>query len=76
MIQKCSKFQADLLQSVRDIKAGRVGRVHLVGLTAAAQARIKSGLSQTGFADLLGSSAKPYKTGNKAAPSPVAQLTP
>ncbi len=37
------QFQADLLQSVRDMKAGRVGRVHRVELTAAAQARIKSG---------------------------------
>ena len=40
------QFQADLLQSVRDMKAGRV---HRIELTAAAQARIKSGLSQAGF---------------------------
>jgi putative transcriptional regulator len=52
------QFQADLLQSVCDMKAGRVGRVHRVALTAAAQARIKSGLSQTGFAELLGVSVK------------------
>ncbi len=52
------QFQADLLQSVRDMKAGRAGRVHYVELTAAAQARIKSGLSQTGFAELLGVSIK------------------
>jgi putative transcriptional regulator len=52
------QFQADLLQSVRDMKAGRAGRVHHVELTAAAQARIKSGLSQTRFAELLGVSIK------------------
>ena len=52
------QFQADLLQSVRDLKAGRAGRVHRVELTAAAQARIKSGLSQTDFAELLGVSIK------------------
>ena len=52
------QFQADLLQSVRDMKAGRVGRVHRVELTTAAQARIKSGLTQTGFAELLGVSIK------------------
>ena len=52
------QFQADLLQSVRDMKAGRVGRVHRLELTPAAPARIKSGLSQTGFAELLGVSIK------------------
>lgn len=52
------QFQADLLQSVRDMKAGRVGNAHRIELTAAAQARIKSGLSQTGFAQLLGVSIK------------------
>ena len=52
------QFQADLLQSVRDMKAGRVGRVHRLDLTTAAQARIKSGLSQAGFAELLGVSIK------------------
>ncbi len=52
------QFQAELLQSVRDMKAGRAGRVHRAELTPAAQARIKSGLSQTGFAQLLGVSIK------------------
>jgi len=48
------QFQADLLQSVRDMKAGRVHRIELT--TAAA--RIKSGLSQAGFTELLGVSIK------------------
>ena len=52
------EFQADLFQSVCDMKAGRAGRVLRIQLTAAAQARIKSGLSQTGFAELLGVSVK------------------
>ena len=55
---KMQQFQADLLQSLRDMKAGSVGRVHRIELTAASQARIKSGLSQTGFAELLGVSIK------------------
>jgi putative transcriptional regulator len=52
------QFQADLLQSVRDMKAGRAGRVHRVALTPAAQARVKSGLSQAVFAQMLGVSIK------------------
>ncbi len=40
------------------MKARRAGRVHQLELTAAAQARIKSGLSQTAFAELLGVSIK------------------
>ena len=37
------QFQADLLQSARDMKARRVSLVHRVELAAAAQAHIKSG---------------------------------
>jgi putative transcriptional regulator len=52
------QFQTDLLQSIRDMKAGRAGRVHRVALTPAAQARVKSGLSQAVFAQMLGVSVK------------------
>jgi hypothetical protein len=44
------KFQADLLQSTRDMKAGRAGRIHRVEITSAAQSRIKTGLFQTSIA--------------------------
>lgn len=48
------QFQEDLLQSVREFKAGKFARVTQVPTTAAAQARASVGLSQTRFAQLLG----------------------
>lgn len=48
----------ELLQSIRDVKAGRFGAVHQVEVTAAAQARSKTGLSQPKFAELLGVSVR------------------
>lgn len=42
-----------LLQSVREMKAGRAGRVTKVAPNEVAQARQKSGLSQAEFADVL-----------------------
>ena len=45
---------AELLASVREMKAGRAGRVHRVTVSAIAEARTRSGLSQQRFADLLG----------------------
>lgn len=51
-------FQADLLEAVRDMKAGRAARVTHVALSPAADARAKTGLSQSRFAALLGVSAR------------------
>lgn len=48
----------ELLQSVRDVKAGRFGAVHQVEVTEAAEARNKTGLSQLKFAELLGVSVR------------------
>lgn len=48
----------ELLQSIRDVKAGRHGAVHKIALTEAAQARSKTGLSQPKFAELLGVSVR------------------
>lgn len=48
----------ELLQSVREMKAGRRGRAHKVTLPNAATARLKSGLSQSQFAALLGVSVR------------------
>lgn len=42
----------ELLEAIRDVKAGRYGAVHEI--TPAAQARAKTGLSQAQFAALLG----------------------
>ncbi len=48
------QFQEDLLQSVREFKAGKFARVTQVQTTAAAKARASVGLSQARFAQLLG----------------------
>ncbi len=45
---------AELLQSVREMKAGKRGRVHHVEVSPVIEARHKVGLSQAQFAALLG----------------------
>ncbi|MDV7213357.1 helix-turn-helix domain-containing protein [Azotobacter beijerinckii] len=54
MDKELEQFQADLLQSVRLMKAGKAVRITHVKLTPAAEARAKVGLSQNAFAELLG----------------------
>ena len=56
--QEVKQFQADLLQSVRDMKAGRSARTTAVVVTRASEARSRSGLSQSEFAKLLGVSVR------------------
>ncbi len=48
------KFQQDLLDSVRQMKAGKAARVTRVEVPGAAEARARTGLSQADFAGLLG----------------------
>lgn len=45
---------AELLESVREMKAGKAGHVHHVSVSAITEARARSGLSQQRFAELLG----------------------
>lgn len=52
---------AELLQSMRDVKAGNIGRVNVVKITAAAEARQRLGLSQAQFAGMLGISVRTYQ---------------
>lgn len=52
------QFQTDLLQSVREMKAGRVARKTVVSITRAAEARTRVGLTQAEFAKLLGVSVR------------------
>ncbi len=56
LIERDSKrdIGAELLQSVREMKAGKRGRVHHVEVSAVVEARHKVGLSQAQFAELLG----------------------
>jgi len=44
----------ELLQAVRDLKAGRVGRVSTIEVSPLAESRLRIGLSQSEFAKLLG----------------------
>lgn len=50
-------FEKDLLESVRQAKRGE-GRVTRVSVTAATEARMKVGVSQSAFAELLGVSVR------------------
>ena len=52
------QFQKDLLESVRQMKAGKAARTTVVALTPAADARAKVGVSQSEFAALLGVSVR------------------
>ena len=49
---------AELLESVTQMKAGRASRIHKAEVSPVVSARIKSGLSQTDFAKLLGVSVR------------------
>jgi putative transcriptional regulator len=56
--KEIDQFQNDLLQSVRQMKAGKAARTTVVTLTTAAEARTKVGVSQSEFAALLGVSVR------------------
>ena len=58
MPSEIEKFQADLLESVKQMRRGRVARVTKVKLPAAAEARASIGMSQQEFAELLGVSVR------------------
>lgn len=59
-----------LLQSVREMKAGQAARVTRVEPNEVAQARQKSGLSQTEFADALGISKRTLQEWEQGRRSP------
>jgi putative transcriptional regulator len=49
---------AELLTSVREMKAGQAGHVHRVPVSAITEARTRTGLSQKQFAEVLGVSTR------------------
>lgn len=51
-------FKADLLEAVRDMKAGRAARNTRVPVSSVVQARLRTELSQAQFAKLLGVSVR------------------
>lgn len=56
--EKSRNLGEEILQGIRDIKAGRIGRRFTVDSFAIVRAREKSGLSQAQFAALLGVSVR------------------
>ncbi len=58
MDKEMEQFQKDLLESVRQMKAGKAARTTVVTPTAAAEARAKVGVPQTFFATMLGVSVR------------------
>lgn len=58
MPSEMQNFQQDLLESVKQMRAGKAARVTQVRLPTAAEARAQVGLSQMDFANLLGVSAR------------------
>lgn len=58
MDKEMEQFQADLLQSVREMKAGKAARVTQVAVSPVVEARAKVGLTQAAFAALLGVSVR------------------
>jgi putative transcriptional regulator len=49
---------AELLESVREMKAGRAGHVHRVRVSDITETRTRTGLSQQQFAEVLGVSTR------------------
>jgi len=58
MDKEIEQFQADLLASINDMKAGKVARATKVKLSPVAEVRAKVGLAQSEFAKLLGVSVR------------------
>ena len=56
MTKKSRNIGAEILQGLREIKRGHIGRV--VNVTDVAKTREKTGLSQARFAELLGVSVR------------------
>lgn len=58
MDKDMEQFQNDLLESVRQMKSGKVARVSTVEVSAATEARNRVNMSQSEFAKLLGVSVR------------------
>lgn len=56
--QEMAQFKADLLTSVKELKAGKVARSTQVDVSFVVSARNQVGLSQSEFAELLGVSVR------------------
>lgn len=52
---------AELLEAVRSVKAGNLGKVNMVPVSIAAEARQRLGMSQAQFAGMLGVSVRTFQ---------------
>ena len=62
----------EILQGIRDIKAGRIGRRYTTDSYPIVRAREKSGLSQAKFAELLGVSIRTIQDWEQGRREPIA----
>ncbi|MCQ8130145.1 helix-turn-helix domain-containing protein [Methylomonas rivi] len=58
MNKEMMQFQADLLASVKDMKANKPARENIIAVSEITEARNTTGLSQNLFADLMGVSVR------------------
>jgi putative transcriptional regulator len=70
MDKEMEQFQADLLASVKSMKAGQAARVTQVPVNQAAEVRAKLGLSQSAFSRLLGVSTRTVQDWEQGRRSP------
>jgi len=52
--EKSRDIGAELLQSVKEMKAGKAGRSQRVEISPVADARLKTGMTQAAFANIMG----------------------
>src|SRR5437868_389733 len=69
MVKKTRDVGAEILQGLREIKHGRIGRV--INVPDVAATRVRTGLSQTRFAQLLGVSVRTLQDWEQGRRSPT-----
>jgi putative transcriptional regulator len=70
MDNEMAQFQADLLESVRQMKAGQAARITEASPSNVAAIRLASNLSQARFADLMGISVRTLQDWEQGRRSP------
>jgi hypothetical protein len=63
----------ELLESVHQMKKGQVGFLHKVAISAISAVRLKAGLSESQFAELLGFFYAPCRIGSEESENPRAR---